>query len=359
MLKQMEGSRAVAEAVALCRPEVICAYPISPQTHIVEALGEMVKEASLVECEYINVESEFAAMSVAIGASAAGARSYTATASQGLLFMAEAVYNASGLGLPIVMTVANRAIGAPINIWNDHSDAMSQRDCGWIQLFAETNQEATDLHLGALGLLRVGVSPLYIQKLFVPAFVQLHRQRPAATVCASLHLNDELWRLLRQGELDLTLSSLPALVPEDLQTLALMRDDLCMVVRAGHPLLERKRLKLADLAEAQWMLPGPDVAARRHVEARLAQAGLPAPRIALEVSNTAGQMRQILRETDLVSLMSESMLGGDAGKGLAVLPLAQARVPRAVGITWLKGAPRQPLATRFVELLQQTASRQA
>jgi pyruvate ferredoxin oxidoreductase alpha subunit len=152
MLKQIEGSRAVAEAVALCRPEVICAYPISPQTHIVEGLGELVKSGSLAPCEFINVESEFAAMSVAIGASAAGARTYTATASQGLLFMAEAVYNASGLGLPIVMTVANRAIGAPINIWNDHSDSMSQRDCGWIQLFAETNQEALDLHIQAFKL---------------------------------------------------------------------------------------------------------------------------------------------------------------------------------------------------------------
>jgi len=152
MLKQVEGSRAVAEAVALCRPEVICAYPISPQTHIVEALGEMVKRGALAPCEFINVESEFAAMSVAIGASAAGARAYTATASQGLLFMAEAVFNASGLGLPIVMTVANRAIGAPINIWNDHTDAMSQRDCGWIQLFAETNQEALDLHIQAFRL---------------------------------------------------------------------------------------------------------------------------------------------------------------------------------------------------------------
>jgi pyruvate ferredoxin oxidoreductase alpha subunit len=152
MLKQIEGSRAVAEAVALCRPEVICAYPISPQTHIVEGLGELVKSGQLAPCEFINVESEFAAMSVAIGASAAGARSYTATASQGLLFMAEAVYNASGLGLPIVMTVANRAIGAPINIWNDHSDSMSQRDSGWLQLFAETNQEAADLHLQAFRL---------------------------------------------------------------------------------------------------------------------------------------------------------------------------------------------------------------
>jgi pyruvate ferredoxin oxidoreductase alpha subunit len=152
MLKQTEGSRAVAEAIALCRPHVICAYPITPQTHIVEGLSEMVKAGSLEHCEFINVESEFAALSVAIGASAAGARTYTATSSQGLLFMAEAVYNAAGLGLPIVMTIGNRAIGAPINIWNDHSDSMSMRDAGWIQLYAETNQEALDLHIQAFRL---------------------------------------------------------------------------------------------------------------------------------------------------------------------------------------------------------------
>ncbi len=149
MLRQEEGSRAVAEAVALCRPEVISAYPISPQTHIVEHLSNLVRTGDIDPCEYLMVESEFAALSAAIGASATGARTYTATASQGLLYMAEALYNASGLGLPIVMTIANRAIGAPINIWNDHSDSMSQRDSGWIQLYAETNQEALDLHIQA------------------------------------------------------------------------------------------------------------------------------------------------------------------------------------------------------------------
>ncbi len=152
MLRQMEGSHAVAEAIALCRPEVICAYPITPQTHIVERLSELVQEGEIGNCQYINVESEFAALSVAIGASAAGARAYTATSSQGLLFMTEAVYNASGLGLPIVMTIGNRAIGAPINIWNDHSDSMALRDAGWIQLYAETNQDAVDLHIQAFRL---------------------------------------------------------------------------------------------------------------------------------------------------------------------------------------------------------------
>jgi len=162
VLRQVEGSRAVAEAVAMCRPEVICAYPISPQTHIVENLSQLVKTGELAPCEFVNVESEFAAMSVAIGASATGARAYTATASQGLLYMVEALYNASGLGLPIVMTVANRAIGAPINIWNDHSDSMSQRDCGWIQLYAETNQEALDLHIQAFRLAEELSTPVMV-----------------------------------------------------------------------------------------------------------------------------------------------------------------------------------------------------
>ncbi len=152
MLKQVEGSHAVAEAVALCRPEVISAYPITPQTHIVEDLGSMVKAGQIKNCEFLLVESEFGALSACIGSSAAGARSYTATSSQGMLFMMEAVYNASGMGLPIVMTVGNRAIGAPINIWNDWSDSMSARDAGWIQLFVESNQQAVDVHIQAFRL---------------------------------------------------------------------------------------------------------------------------------------------------------------------------------------------------------------
>jgi pyruvate ferredoxin oxidoreductase alpha subunit len=148
VLSQIEGSRAVARTVAHCRPQVVCAYPISPQTHIVEELARLVSDGRLA-AGFMNVESEFAAMSVAIGAAAAGSRTYTATASQGLLYMTEALFNAAGLGLPVVMTVANRAVGAPINIWNDHSDSMSQRDSGWVQLYADSNQSAVDLHVQA------------------------------------------------------------------------------------------------------------------------------------------------------------------------------------------------------------------
>ena len=171
MLKQIEGSHGVAEAVGLCRPEVICAYPITPQTHIVEDLGSLVKGGQLTDCEFINVESEFAALSVGIGSSAAGARTYTATASQGLLYMAEAVYNASGLGLPIVMTVGNRAIGSPINIWNDQSDSMSMRDAGWIQLFAETNQQAIDVHIQAFKIAETLSMPVMV---CVDGFILTH-----------------------------------------------------------------------------------------------------------------------------------------------------------------------------------------
>ncbi|HTU78407.1 MAG TPA: transketolase C-terminal domain-containing protein [Solirubrobacteraceae bacterium] len=175
MPSQMEGSLAVARTVARCRPEVVCAYPITPQTHIVEGLSRMVASGELAPCEFVNVESEFAAMSVAIGASATGARAYTATASQGLLYMAEALFNAAGLGLPIVMTVANRAIGAPINIWNDHSDAMALRDCGWVQLYATDNQEAADMHVQAFRLAQELSLPVMV---CMDGFVLTHAFEP-------------------------------------------------------------------------------------------------------------------------------------------------------------------------------------
>jgi pyruvate ferredoxin oxidoreductase alpha subunit len=148
MLKQIEGSYAVAQVVAHCRPHVISAYPITPQTHIVEGLADLVGGGSL-QAEFVNVESEFSAASVVLGASAAGARAYTATTSQGLLLMSEVIYCIAGMRLPIVLTCANRAISAPLSIWNDQQDSMAVRDAGWIQLHAEDNQEASDLHIQA------------------------------------------------------------------------------------------------------------------------------------------------------------------------------------------------------------------
>ena len=145
MMEIVEGSYAVAEAVRLCRPQVISAYPITPQTHIVEALADMVANCKL-DADYMTVESEFSALSACLGASAAGSRTYSATTSQGLALMFEVCFNVAGMRLPIIMTIANRALGAPLSIWNDQQDSISLRDSGWIQFYAEDNQEATDLH---------------------------------------------------------------------------------------------------------------------------------------------------------------------------------------------------------------------
>ena len=140
----MEVSIAVSEAVRQCNVDAIAAYPITPQTHIVEHLSEIVANGHL-DAEFIPVESEHTAMSACIGTAAVGARTFTATASQGLALMLEIVYIASSMRMPMVMAVANRALSAPISIWGDHSDVMMARDTGWIQYFAENGQEAYDL----------------------------------------------------------------------------------------------------------------------------------------------------------------------------------------------------------------------
>ncbi len=151
MREALEGSQAIARAVALAKPDVVAAYPITPQTHIVENISKLVADGSL-HTEFVSVESEFSAASVVLGAAAAGARAYTASASQGILLMSEVMYNISGLRVPLVMTIANRAVGGPLNIWNDQSDAMAVRDSGWIQLHCMSNQEAVDTTIQAFRL---------------------------------------------------------------------------------------------------------------------------------------------------------------------------------------------------------------
>jgi len=147
-MKVVEGSYAVAHAVMCCRPDVISAYPITPQTHIVENLSQMVANGEL-DSEFLTVDSEFSALSVLVGASTTGARSYSSTTSQGLALMNEVLYNVSGMRLPVVMNVANRALGAPLNIWNDQQDSIGARDVGWLQIYVENVQEAVDATLQA------------------------------------------------------------------------------------------------------------------------------------------------------------------------------------------------------------------
>ena len=148
MQQALEGSQAIARAVALCRPQVIAAYPITPQTHIVENLSKLVADGAL-KSELVSVESEFSAASVALGAVAAGSRAYTASSSQGILLMAEVLFNIAGLRVPLVMTCANRALSGPLSIWNDQQDSMAMRDAGWIQLYCADNQDAIDTTIQA------------------------------------------------------------------------------------------------------------------------------------------------------------------------------------------------------------------
>ncbi|MEI6596810.1 MAG: pyruvate ferredoxin oxidoreductase [bacterium] len=170
----LEGSRAIALTIKNIRPAVISAYPITPQTHIVEDLAKF-KADGQADYEYVRAESEFAAASIVLGASATGVRAYSATSSQGLLLMAEVIYNIAGMRLPIVMTCANRAVSAPINIWNDQQDVMAVRDTGWILLFAENHQEAVNQHVMAFKIAEQLKLPIMIN---VDGFIMTHTYEP-------------------------------------------------------------------------------------------------------------------------------------------------------------------------------------
>jgi pyruvate ferredoxin oxidoreductase alpha subunit len=161
----IEVSIALADAVQLCNPDVVAAYPITPQTHIVEHLAELVANGEL-DAEYIPVESEHSAMSACLGSCAAGARTFTATSAQGLALMNEVVYVAAPMRLPVIMVVANRALSAPLSIWADHSDMMSVRDTGWIQIVTENGQQAVDNTIIAF---RIGEDP----NVLLPVMVHL------------------------------------------------------------------------------------------------------------------------------------------------------------------------------------------
>ena len=147
----VSGNEAVALGVQLARPHVIAAYPITPQTTVVERLADLAAEGAL-PAEYMHVESEHSALSACIGASAVGARTFTATSSQGLLYMVECLHYASGGRFPIVMMNANRSVALPWNIYGDHRDSVSLLDSGWIQVYAEDAQEALDLILQAYAI---------------------------------------------------------------------------------------------------------------------------------------------------------------------------------------------------------------
>jgi len=174
MKKVLEGSHAVAEAARLARVEVVSAYPITPQTHIVERISDFCADGSL-KARFLRVESEHSALAALIGASTAGVRSFTATSSQGLALMHELLHWASGARLPIVMAEVNRALAPGWNIWTDQTDSLAQRDTGWIQLYCETGQEVLDTTLQAFRLAEAVNLPVMV---ILDAFFLSHTFEP-------------------------------------------------------------------------------------------------------------------------------------------------------------------------------------
>jgi len=174
MKKVIEGSHAVSEAARLARVQVIAAYPITPQTHIVEALSEYCSDGRL-QARFINVESEHSAMAAVVGASSGGARVFTASSSHGLAYMHEMLHWASAARLPIVMAEVNRALGPGWNIWTDQTDSLAQRDTGWIQLYCEDGQEALDTSLQAFKLAETLNLPVMV---VLDAFFLSHTYEP-------------------------------------------------------------------------------------------------------------------------------------------------------------------------------------
>jgi len=174
MKKVLEGSHAVAEAVRLAKVQVISAYPITPQTHIVEILSDYVTTGKMV-AKYLRVESEHSCMAALIGAQSAGIRTFTATSSQGLALMHELLHWASGARLPIVMAEVNRALAPGWNIWNDQTDSLAQRDTGWIQLYCEDGQEVLDTTIQAYRLAEIVNLPAMV---VLDAFYLSHTYEP-------------------------------------------------------------------------------------------------------------------------------------------------------------------------------------
>jgi len=222
----LEASHAAAEAARMADVDVIAAYPITPQTHIPERLAEMVADGEL-NAAYIPVESEHSALSTCLGAAAVGARTFTATAGPGLEYMHNVLYVASSMRLPVVMTVANRALSAPLSIWGDHSDAMGSRDTGWIQVFCQNSQEAFDMTFWAF---RVGEDPGVLLPVMVhfDGFHLTHVTEPVI-----LPEQEEVDKFLPQFHYPFTLDpdkpmTLGAFAPPDIYPEAKMAQDVAL-----------------------------------------------------------------------------------------------------------------------------------
>jgi len=214
-------------------------------------------------------------------------------------------------------------------------------------------KEANDLHLGKVGLVRAGISPIYVEHFFRDACTELLQQRPAARVQVTIGLNDKLFAALRAGDLDFSISALLNANDSEFEREPLFTDNLQVVAREGHPIFLAADLQFSDLAKASWLLPGGQVMARRAVEASFAKHGLPPPNVVIESNSTIASMMGLVKATDLLSVTGESMLRLPNGAGLRPVPLQEASWPRVVGITTRRGAYLSPLTQRMLELLRQ------
>ncbi len=221
-------------------------------------------------------------------------------------------------------------------------------------------QEAGDLHRGSIGLLRVGVTPLLAEPFFNPACVELLAQRPAAKVQVMVSLNDALIPALRQGDLDFAISSLfESATAAEFDREPLFSDKLFVAARPGHPLLDRRKIRFADLAGYQWMLPGPQAASRRWLEAKFEQHGSAPPNVMIESNASVSGLLGILHSTDLLTLVSEITLSAHAGQGLSILPLDDMTWHRQIGVLTRRNSYQSPLTQRLLEILRDHARNRA
>lgn len=324
-MRVMEGSEAIGEAVRVARPSVVSAYPITPQTHIVEYLARAVTRGDL-NAEFVTVESEHSAASVVLGASATGVRTFTATSSQGLLYMSEVLFNISGMRLPIVMTVANRALSAPLSIWNDHQDSMALRDAGWIQIFAQDAQEAHDLHLIAYRVAEELLLPVIV---CVDGFVLTHAFEaiePVDQEVADLFLPPLSMPFALDPERPMTLGAYtdPGAFTEARKSLQDAHDGAPPVLerafadlgtltgRVYDPVFDRYRL---EDAEVVLVIMGTGARTARIVVDELRDAGVAAGLLALRTFRPfpSEQLRAALEHTERVVVFDRSVSIGRGG----------------------------------------------
>lgn len=215
----------------------------------------------------------------------------------------------------------------------------------------EAVKEANDLRLGKAGVIRAGISPTYAEPIFGHACAELLQQRPAARMQVIVGLNDKLFATLRQGDLDLCISALQQSEHPEFNQQPLFTDNLHVIAREGHPIFNAPSLQFRDLAAQSWILPTTAVMARRAVDARFAEQGLPTPNVVIESDSSIASLMSVVKATDLLSIISQSTLRQQTGAGLKVVPLHLAMWPRVIGITTRRNAYLSPLVLRFIEIL--------